>query len=73
MNEYAMGISVGKYKEHYFPNSLCIHLIIETLDNKIIKSRICMNKNNDNPGTWTVKSPHWCQALLNFHYCENYF
>lgn len=54
MNEYAMGISAGKYKEHYLPNSLCMHLIIETLDNKIIKSRISMNKNNDNPGTWAV-------------------
>lgn len=29
-----------------------MHLIIETLDNKIIKSRISQNKKNDNAGTW---------------------
>lgn len=52
MNEYAMGISAGKYAEQYLPNSLCMYLLIETLDNKIIKSRISKNKYNDNPETW---------------------
>ena len=52
MNEYARGISTGGYTEQYLPNSLCMHLLIETLDNKIIKARISSNKRNDNPGTW---------------------
>lgn len=52
MKEYAKGVSTGKYAEPYLPNSLCLHLLIETRDNKIIKSRISGNKRNDNPGTW---------------------
>lgn len=52
MKEYAKGISSGKNAEQYLPNSLCMHLLIESLDNKIIKTRISSNKRNDNPGTW---------------------
>lgn len=52
MREYAKGISSGRNAEQYLPNSLCMHLLIETLDNKIIKTRISPNKRNDNPGTW---------------------
>lgn len=29
-----------------------MYLLIESLDNKIIKTRITSNKRNDNPGTW---------------------
>ena len=52
MNEYAKGISDGKQALEYLPNSLCMHLMIETMDNKLIKSRISESKKNDNPGTW---------------------
>lgn len=52
MREYSNGITSGTNSERYLPNSLCMHLIIETLDNKIIKSRISQNKKNDNAGTW---------------------
>ena len=52
MREYSKGITSGTNSERYLPNSFCMHLIIETLDNKIIKSRISQNKKNDNAGTW---------------------
>lgn len=52
MGEYSKGITSGTNSERYLPNSFCMHLIIETLDNKIIKSRISQNKKNDNAGTW---------------------
>jgi hypothetical protein len=51
MTEYSTGISGGDESEPYLPNSFCMHLLIETLDNKIILSHISQTKLNDNPGT----------------------
>ena len=54
MGEYARGISSGSEGEPYLPNSFCMHLLIETLDNKVVLSRISQAKINDNPGTWAA-------------------
>lgn len=54
LTEYAQGITSGLNSESYLPNSFCMHLVIVTRDNKIVKSRISQNKKNDNPGTWAV-------------------
>ncbi len=34
-------------EEQFFPNSLCLHLILETQDEKLIATRISNNKKND--------------------------
>lgn len=54
MKQYAMGIGAGKNNEMYLPNSLCLHLIIETKDDEVVLSRISQIKINDNPGTWAA-------------------
>ena len=54
MIEYSRGITSGNESEPYIPNSFCMHLLIETLDNKIVLSRISRAKRNDNPGTWAA-------------------
>ena len=54
MNEYSRGITSGNELEPYIPNSFCMHLLIETLDNKVVLSRISQAKVNDNPGTWAA-------------------
>ena len=54
MNEYSLGITSGNESEPYLPNSFCMHLLIETMDNKVILSRISQMKINDNPGTWAA-------------------
>lgn len=54
MGEYAKGISGGCESEPYIPNSFCMHLLIETADNKIVLARISQAKINDNPGTWAA-------------------
>lgn len=51
MKEYAGGIANGPQSEPYLPNSLCLHLLIETNDSKVILTRISQGKRNDNPGT----------------------
>lgn len=52
MKEYAKGITSGTNSNRFLSNSFCMHLIIETLDNQIVKTRISRNKRNDNAGTW---------------------
>ena len=54
MREYSCGITSGNESEPYIPNSFCMHLLIETLDNKVILSRISQAKMNDNPGSWAA-------------------
>lgn len=54
MKEYSKGIANNSEAEPYLPNSLCLHLIIETNDDKIVLSRISQAKINDNPGTWAA-------------------
>ena len=54
MGEYARGISSGSEGEPYLPNSFCMQLLIEALDNKVVLSRISQAKINDNPGTWAA-------------------
>lgn len=54
MKEYSKGIKSGEASDPYLPNSLCMHLLIESLDNKVILSRISESKRNDNPGTWAA-------------------
>ena len=54
MREYSKGITSGNESEPYIPNSFCMHLLIETLDNKVVLSRISQAKINDNPGTWAA-------------------
>lgn len=54
MYEYSKGVTSGNESEPYIPNSFCMHLLIETLDNKVILSRISQAKINDNPGTWAA-------------------
>lgn len=54
MSEYSKGITSGRESEPYIPNSFCMHLLIETLDNKVVLSRISQAKVNDNPGTWAA-------------------
>ena len=54
MSEYSQGITSGRESEPYLPNSFCMHLLIETLDNKVVLSRISQTKVNDNPGTWVA-------------------
>lgn len=52
MMEYASGIKSGNsLDDPYLPNSLCLHLLIESLDNKVVLARISESKRNDNPGT----------------------
>ena len=54
MSEYAKGIKSGNHSDPYLPNSLCMHLLIETRDSKIVLSLISESKKNDNPGTWAA-------------------
>lgn len=52
--EYAGDITSGLRSNAHLPNSFCLHLIVETGDNKIVISRISQNKFNDKPGRWAV-------------------
>ncbi len=54
MKEYASGIIAGSKSNKYLPNSLCLHLIIETSDHKVVLSKISTGKRNDNPDTWAA-------------------
>ena len=54
MYEYSRGITSGNESEPYIPNSFCMHLLIGTLDNRVVLSRISQAKVNDNPGTWAA-------------------
>lgn len=54
MGEYAVGVRSGDRSEPYLPNSFCMHLLIESLDNKVVLALISDSKRNDNPGTWAV-------------------
>lgn len=54
MKEYASGIKGGDQAEPYLPNSLCMHLLIETKDNKVVLALISESKRNDNPGSWAA-------------------
>ena len=54
MKEYSCGIKSGSASDPFLPNSLCMHLLIETMDNKLILSQISESKRNDNPGTWAA-------------------
>lgn len=35
-----------------YPNSLCLHLVIETTDGKVVKTRTSSKKKNDYPARW---------------------
>ena len=54
MKEYSSGIKSGNQADPYLPNSFCMHLLIETLDNKVVLALISDSKRNDNPGTWAA-------------------
>lgn len=54
MNEYSTGIKSGDVSDPYLPNSFCMHLLIESVDNKIVLALISESKRNDNPGTWAA-------------------
>lgn len=54
MKEYAVGIKSGDESDPYLPNSLCMHLLIESMDNKVVLALISESKRNDNPGTWAA-------------------
>ena len=54
MKEYSAGIKIGDESDPYLPNSFCMHLLIESMDNKIVLSLISKSKRNDNPGTWAA-------------------
>lgn len=54
MKEYVSGIVSGDKADPYLPNSLCMHLLIESRDNKVVLAHISESKRNDNPGTWAA-------------------
>lgn len=54
MAEYSLDVKSGNNTAPYLPNSFCLHLLIETLDNKVVLSLISESKRNDNPGTWAA-------------------
>ena len=54
MKEYASGIKSGSQSEPYLPNSFCMHLLLETKDNKAVLALISESKKNDNPGSWAA-------------------
>lgn len=54
MREYSADIKSGNEAAPFLPNSLCMHLIIESLDSKVVLALISESKRNDNPGTWAA-------------------
>ena len=54
MIQYSKGISNGTGAEPYLPSSLCLHLVVETSDGKIVLSHISNKKSKDYPGTYAV-------------------
>ena len=54
MKEYSGGVRSGDRSDPYLPNSFCMHLLIESQDNKVVLALISDSKRNDNPGTWAV-------------------
>ena len=44
----------NKFKSSYLPNSLCLHLLIETDDGKVVISTISQYKENDYPNTFAA-------------------
>ena len=54
MIQYSKGISNGTGAEPYLPSSLCLHLVVETSDSKIVLSHISNKKSKDYPGTYAV-------------------
>ena len=54
MSEYSVGIKSGDESDPYLPNSLCMHLLIESMDNRVVLALISESKRNDNPGTWAA-------------------
>lgn len=54
MHEYSIDVRSGNSSAPYLPNSFCMHLLLETMDNKVVLSLISQSKRNDNPGTWAA-------------------